>query len=275
MNDHEYEVLKRKLLTVTSINLDNYKSEQMRRRLDGLISSAAPSVAMFCKLLDRDEATRTKVTNFLTINVSEFFRDKSHFEVLKAKILPLLERDSKNLKVWSAGCSHGGEAYSIAMILEELYPNRNHRILATDVDRRIVAKAKNGGPYTRSDVANVNPGLLVKHFKLSDGTYTVNENLRAKVVFRVQNLLEDEFEGGFDLVVCRNVVIYFTDDAKVVLNAKLIGAIRNNGVLFIGATEALLDSRGLGLTRLCPAFYEKSQAAVSSRKGERLSVPTR
>ena len=275
MTDQEYVLLKRKLLALTNINLDNYKSEQMRRRLDGLISAAAPSVALFCRLLDHDEATRAKVTNFLTINVSEFFRDKSHFDVLKNKIIPQLGRDSKNLKVWSAGCSHGGEPYSIAMILHELYPNRNHRILATDVDGRILARAKSGGPYTRSDVANVNPALLAKHFKVSDGAYTVNENLRGKVDFKVQNLLEDKFEGDFDLVVCRNVVIYFTDVAKAMLNNKLIGAIRNNGVLFIGATEALLDSRGLGLTRLFPAFYQKSQAALSSRKGERLAVPTR
>ena len=275
MTDLEYASLKRKLLAVTGLNLDDYKSEQMRRRLAGFISSTAPSVAAFCKLLDNDEATRAKVTDFLTINVSEFFRDKSHFEALRSKVFPRLERDSKNLKVWSAGCSHGGEPYSIAMMLEELYPNRNHRILATDVDGKILAKARSGGPYTRSDVANVNPALLVKHFKTSEGTYTVNEKLRAKVEFKEQNLLEDKFEGGFDLVVCRNVVIYFTDDAKAALNAKLIGAIRNNGVLFIGATEALLDSRGLGLTRLYPAFYEKAQAVVSSPKGERLSVPTR
>ena len=274
MTDQEYAALKRKLLAVTNINLDDYKSEQMRRRLDGLISSTSRSIALFCRLLDNDEATRTKVTNFLTINVSEFFRDESHFDVLKNKILPQLERDSRCLKVWTAGCSHGGEPYSIAMMLEELYPNRKHRILATDVDRRILAKAKNGGPYTRADVANVKPGLLVKHFEMSNGSYTVNENLRSKVEFKVQNMLEDKFEGGFDLVVCRNVVIYFTDEAKAVLNTKLIGAIKSNGVLFIGATETLLDSKGLGLTRLYPAFYQKSQAAASPRKGERLAIPT-
>lgn len=283
MNDLEYSFLQRAILRHTKIDIANYKSQQMRRRLNGHINGVAQSVAEYCKLLERDKSAIDRLRNFLTINVSEFFRDPDQFDKLHKQVLPMLLDLKRSLRVWSAGCSIGAEPYSVAMMLEELAPHQSHSIQATDIDQTILAKARNGGPYLEGDLHNLPRRHLLKYFDKADKGYRVGKYLRSKVEFSQHDLLNDKFGHGFDLLMCRNVIIYFTDESKKKLFTAFRDSLSENGVLFIGATEALLDAKSLGLKRLDSCFYVRdtcdltlaSAARTSRNRAERHPTLTR
>jgi chemotaxis protein methyltransferase CheR len=259
MNDEEYIYIKKKIRELTKFELDNYGSGQMIRRLDGFITRChAESVAQYCKMLENDKAEVEKLADFLTINVSEFFRDAVHFKMLREKILPPMLKQSLHLNIWSAGCSNGAEAYSVTMILDQLSPYRTHRIIATDIDKNIIAMAMAGGPYKAADIRNVDPELAAKYFTVNGAEYRVMEKIRGRVSFKQQDLTRDTFEGNFDLIICRNVVIYFNDEAKKKLRKKFFDSLKVNGILFIGATETMLDATETGFQRISPCFYRKT-----------------
>lgn len=262
MNDQEYCYLKQKSLVLTGIDLDCYKDQQMRRRLDGFMTSQSLSVVPYCETLRRDPTALRKLRDFLTINVSEFFRDKQHFETLKTVILPDLLRRNRRLNIWSAGCSHGAEAYSVAMLLDEISPGTAHRVLATDIDEKVLGIARHGGPYSASDVAGVESWRLLKYFSKSDGGYWIADRMRKQVEVRCLNLLGDPFESGFDLITCRNVVIYFTEVAKSNLIRKFHRALKSNGVLFMGASETLVVTPESEFERLGICFYQKRSSGT-------------
>ena len=257
MTDEEYRYLTQALLKLTGTNLGNYKATQMRRRLDGYITSRRVSVAEFCHDLGNDPSALAMLRSFLTINVSEFFRDPDQFTLLKTRVLPDLLKQRSRLRIWSAGCSHGAEAYSVALMLEELSPKGHHKIVASDIDRDILNRAKQGGPYADSEMKNVSAAHLRKYFDKTEQGYLASGDLRARVEFVRHDLLKDRPQASMDLIICRNVVIYFNENAKRQLNQRLVSAMKDDGVLFIGGTEALLDAQELGLKRMFPAFYRK------------------
>ncbi len=261
MNDQEYSYLKIMVAKLIKLDLDAYKSQQMRRRLDGFIArSNSSSVAEYCRMLEQDREQQNKLQNFLPINVSEFFRDQPQFRRLKDLVLTKLLRRNSRLNIWSAACSCGQEPYTIAIMLEELCPHHNHRILATDIDGQALEQARSGGPYPPAEIRNVDKQLLQRFFvKAEDGCRVVDRIKRA-VEFRQQDLLRNVFERGFDLVVCRNVVIYFCDEAKNKLYEKFYHSLKEDGVLFTGGTEVILQTGALGFAQLCPSFYRKVSA---------------
>jgi chemotaxis protein methyltransferase CheR len=268
MNDEEYTYLKKKILKLLNIDLGGYKDHQMRRRLDAFISrTEAPGVAAYCKTLDGDRQVCQKLRDFLTINVSEFFRDKDQYEILRTRILPELMANGPRLSIWSAGCSIGAEPYSIAIMLEEMASYHRHRILASDLDTGILAKAKAGGPYLPADVKNVDKNLLAKHFKKVENDYWVTDRIRERVEFRQHNLLMDPFVKDFDLIVCRNVVIYFTDDAKRKLYRGFYESLKDNGVFFMGGTETMLGASDLKFEKICASFHRKCVDGGKVRPG--------
>ena len=159
------------------------------------------------------------------------------------------------------------------MMLDELTPDIRHRIIATDIDQQILERANRGGPFTASEVKNVGSNLVKKYLEPVENGYAATKPLRDRVTFKIQDLLKDRFDTGFDLILCRNVVIYFTDEAKQRLNHRFYESLKPGGVLFIGGTEALLDAEQYGFERLFPAFYRKPEATrVSSMAA---GVPTR
>lgn len=275
MNEQEYSYLTQRILSLTSIDLSCYKSQQMRRRLDAFIASRSPDVTQYCSVLGQDKAALKKLKDFLTINVSEFFRDREQFDLFRTRYFPELRRHTQHLNIWSAGCSHGAEPYSMAIILEEMFPGQHHRILATDIDEGAIATARDGGPYKPADIQNVNGMLNMKYFIKSDSGYKVVDSLRRKVEFRQHNMLKDPFERGFDLIVCRNVMIYFSDIAKSSLIRMFSRSLKDEGILFIGATEMLLSSSDFGLERLSAAFYRKAAAGSAARPREESALPGR
>jgi len=256
-----YGFIKQRVKDLTTIDLDNYKTRQMQRRLKALFSrSGYPSWSQYFHHLETDSVALRSFKSYLTINVSKFLRDKHKWTYLADNILPALLKERGRLRIWSAGCSHGAEAYTLAMILGELQNGvGGHYILATDIDLDMLSRAKRGGPYSSEDVEDLGQARLDKYFDIRDGAYWVRAPLRSKIKFRRHDLLNDPFENRFDLVVCRNVVIYFIDETKKELYRRFAASLRNGGILFVGATEIVPSVPGLPLHSVAISFYRKGE----------------
>jgi len=265
MTDEEYQVLKNKVLKLTGIDLDSYKSLQMRRRLAFFIEkSNGLDVPDYCRKIETEKDSLVKLRDFITINVTEFFRDEWAFTELEKSILPALIRIKRTLRVWSAGCSNGGEPYSLAMLLKSITGSSLHKILATDVDELSLAKAAAGGPYSPDSARGVPAQYVNQYFTSTDAdALWVKPEIRNMVRFARHNMLSEPFEQGFDLVCCRNVTIYFTDEAKNKLNQQIHGSLNNSGVLFTGSTEFIHNATAIGFNKLSNCFYQKGAVPVS------------
>jgi chemotaxis protein methyltransferase CheR len=258
MNDQEYSFLKDKVYELTGLDINCYKSQQMRRRLEAyLLKNKYPTLVAYCSALEKSSDRRRELLDYMAINVSEFYRDITHFQTLQNEILPRILATHRVLNIWSAACSCGQEPYSLAMVLEETHPGY-HRILATDIDESALIQARNGGPYLPNDVRNVDKNLLGKYFIQNEAGYWVNDRLKKKVVFQRHNLLRDPFEGNFDLIVCRNVIIYFSEIVRDELYRKFNNSLATTGVLFLGGSEVVLRPGHLGYSMLLPSFYRRS-----------------
>lgn len=259
MDAREYIFIKRKVLGLTGVDLGCYKTPQVQRRLvTYLVRSGHPDWHKFFRAISDDPEAVAKLKDYLTINVSAFFRDEDKYQHLRESILPGLLQGHPSLRAWSAGCSHGHEPYSLAMTLAEVTGfHRRHSILATDIDRSALGRAQAGGPYTTDEIGKVPSNLLSKFFRARDGGCYVTEDLRRRVRFEYHNLLADPFETGFDLIVCRNVVIYFTAEVKIELYRCLHDALRPGGVLFAGGTEVVPRTANLGFVWVGASFYRR------------------
>jgi chemotaxis protein methyltransferase CheR len=262
MTDQEYLFLKKKVLTMTGIDLESYKTQQMRRRLSAFIENTnEKDVIHYCRIIEQDEPSLKKLCDFITINVTEFCRDAAVFQELENSILPALLEKRDYINIWSAGCSNGAEVYSIAMLLCENRKKVNYRILGTDMDELSLARAAVGGPYRDDLMKNIPKHLVDKYFTQENGDYWAKKEIRDKAVFKRHNLLADKFETGFDLIACRNVTIYFTEEAKEKLNQRFFESLRENGVLFVGATEFMINAAKLGFGKFGSCFYQKKNSA--------------
>lgn len=247
---------------ICGIHLDDSKSYLVETRLSGLLTEfgAANFSELFQKArTDSSSKIRTKVVEAITTNETSFFRDAAPFELLRHKLIPeLVDRRSRNagripIRVWSAACSTGQEAYSTAITLKELLVDMDRydiRILGTDISNKVVAQASYG-EYNRVEMdRGLSPAALNRHFTLSGDKWKVRDEIRAMATFRTMNLLEPyTFPSSFDIIFCRNVAIYFTDIHKTLLFRNLSKYLAKDGALIIGATESI--------SGLCPELEPK------------------
>jgi len=258
MNDQDYEFLKSKIYKLTNIDINCYKSQQMRRRLEAyLVKNNFSNVGAFCSMLEKSQDKQRELLDYMAINVSEFFRDSSRFEILYKTILPQLLESHRRLSIWSAACSCGQEPYTLAMLLDQLSPAA-HRILATDIDQSALTQARNGGPYLAYEVRNVEKKYLDKYFTKNESGFWVKDEIKKKIVFQRHNLLSDPFEINYDLIVCRNVIIYFSEIVRDNLYRKFHDSLKMGGVLFLGGSEVVLRPAEQGFNMINPAFYRKT-----------------
>ena len=255
--EQDWEAFKKKFNAKAGIDLNYYKRAQMQRRITNLMNRHGhSSYTAFFSQLEKDPKAYKEFVEYITINVTEFFRTPEKFEELEKKVLAdLLQRSSK-LNIWSAGCSMGAEPYSLSMILADLTPSARHRILATDLDEEVLGKAKEG-KFSANEYKNISSNRASKYFTKEGDRYVVVPDIRSRVEFKKHNLLLDKFESGFDLILCRNVVIYFTEEAKDALYRRNLEALKPGGVLFVGGTEAILNFRDIGYQSYMPFFYQK------------------
>lgn len=240
-----------------NIDLSAYKSNQLHRRILSLMSRVgANSVEEYITLLKKEPAQKQKFLDFITINVSEFFRNPEIFEELKEKLKNELLLTNKSLKIWSAACSIGAEPYSIAMILNSLSGNYSHNILATDIDNTILERAKKG-EYTISEIKNIKKEYMDKCISIKDDKYTVDIKIRNMVNFKRHDLILQNYDVGFNLIVCRNVVIYFNQDIKDKIYKKFSQSLVKGGLLFVGATESIYNYKEYGFEKASTFIYRK------------------
>ncbi|MBI9047934.1 MAG: protein-glutamate O-methyltransferase CheR [Anaerolineaceae bacterium] len=267
MDDAQYLEVKNQVNKVLSINLDYYKEEQMKRRLGSwLTRSGYGDWDKYFEFIRTSEMDLLKFRNFLTINVTEFFRDKERWGQLEEKILPKLINDLPNknslgdgLRIWSAGCSTGAEPYTLGILLNELAPSKKHYILGTDLDKGALAKARDGGPYHIDEIKNVSEERRKKYFEIEKDKAIFKTSLLKSIYFKEQNLITDIFENNFDLIVCRNVVIYFKNEAKNQIYKKFFDALRASGILFIGGTEIIPRPNEFGFNSFGVSCYIKEK----------------
>lgn len=260
-----YVQIKTTVKKLLNLDLNHYKDEQMKRRLDSwLVRNGAKTWDEYFIRIRKDPKELTRFRDYLTINVSSFFRDPDRWQSLKETIIPRLFKEARQknphnptLHIWSAGCSIGAEPYTLAMLLDDVSAYHNHEILATDFDKGALLKAQNRGPYTADEIQNLTASQKINYLQPGGPPYYVNEKIAKRVKFEEHNLLNDPFPQNMDLIVCRNVVIYFTGATKDILYRKFRDALRTGGILFVGATEIVPRPQEIGLKGCGISFYEK------------------
>lgn len=241
----------------TGIDLSLYKEAQMKRRLTSLYEKKGhKSFHEYYKIISSDDGQMAEFLDRMTINVSEFYRNYKRWEVLETRILPRLLKEKRTLKVWSAACSTGEEPYTLAMMLSNHLPLTQFKILATDLDENALQRAKHA-VYPERSLAEVPPEIKDTLFTVEGSLYRVNEEIKNTVTFKQQNLLADSFDKDFDLIVCRNVLIYFTEQAKDLLYKKFNASLKTDGVFFVGSTEQIFNPGQYGFQSEDTFFYRK------------------
>ena len=260
--EYDYEWFKKGVFDLTKIDLNAYKEKQMKRRIDTLIGKyEVKGYDGFLALIKKDREALDAFVSYLTINVSEFFRNADQWNLMDKEMVPeLMSKFGKNLKIWSAACSTGDEPYTIVMMLSKHIPLNQISVLATDLDAVVLAKAK-AGIYDKKEVAGVPAEFKSKYFtETADGKMKVSDEIKSRVTFKQADLLRDPYPKDYHLIVCRNVLIYFTEEAKDDIFRKYYATLAPGGILFIGSTEQIINYKEIGFVRKNSFYYEKPKA---------------
>jgi chemotaxis protein methyltransferase CheR len=257
--DQDFSQFIARIKKKTDIDLSQYKEAQMKRRLTTLrMKHGFSTFDEYWKALDSNRSLLNEFLDRMTINVSEFYRNPSRWEVLQKRFLPEMLKGGGRIKIWSAACSTGEEPYTLAMILSELGATQRASLLATDLDINVLNKAKEG-MYLERSIRDVPASCKKNFFKQQDGAYVIADELKRHIQFKQQNLLHDPFDTSFDLIVCRNVMIYFTEEAKHLLYHKFAKALKPGGLLFVGSTEQIFSPAQYGFEAADTFFYRRVQ----------------
>lgn len=198
---------------------------------------------LYRRMKEGDAELLQELADAITTNVTSFFREKSQWHFLRGHVIPELEtRLKRPLRIWSAGCSGGEEPYSIAItLLDTLRSSHDFKILATDISSRILQKAQRG-EYRSTFLAELPPAMLERHFQKTDSEhYRISDQIRKKVVFRFFNLVNGNyslFEKPFDIIFCRNVLIYFDFATQKKIMEHFYTLLPKGGYLFLGHSES-------------------------------------
>jgi chemotaxis protein methyltransferase CheR len=261
----EIELFSKYIHSISGINIDATKSYLLETRLAKIVE--AHKCANYSELYNRAKADQSKVIenkiiDAITTNETLFFRDNSPFDLLRHKILPELIDKSSNIsssgisrgiRIWSAACSTGQEVYSITIVLKELLGDVNRysiQLLGTDLSDAAIKQASYG-MYNKFEIdRGLAKERMQRYFTVNGGNYKVCDELRAMATFKKINLMQPfQGIGKFDVILCRNVAIYFTlEDRKKLFN-KIAERLEPDGFLIIGSTESL--------TGVCPQFVPK------------------
>lgn len=252
-----YEYFKSEIFKMTRIDLTAYKERQMKRRIDSLIAkNQIDSYDDYVYALKTNSRLYEEFINYLTINVSEFFRNFGQWEVLEKDIIPMLYAKTRSLKIWSAACSTGEEPYSLTMMFLKDFPLESFKIIATDIDKEVLMKAQ-AGVYSARNIESMSNDYLNRFFVREGETYRIKDDVKKFVEFKHHNLLLDSYPQDCDLIVCRNVLIYFTEEAKVEIYKKFNKALKPGGILFVGSTEQIILSNKYKFNPIKTFFYQK------------------
>jgi chemotaxis protein methyltransferase CheR len=274
----EYDYIRTLVKRSSAMVLEDGKEYLIQARLAQLVrQEGVPTIeSLVAKLRERpDGPLHSRVVEAMTINETSFFRDVNPFEVLRRHVLPALAKaraQTRSINIWSAACSSGQEPYSLAMLLREVFPDLatwKIRIVATDLSSQVLEKAKRGR-FTQLEVNRGLPApMLVKHF-VQDGTeWQVKPEVRALVEFRQMNL-SAPWQGlpSMDVVLMRNVLIYFDIETKKRLLGNMRETLRPDGYLFLGAAETTfnIDATFEAIEQGRTIYYRRAQATAKEKQ---------
>ncbi|WP_028561290.1 CheR family methyltransferase [Paenibacillus pinihumi] len=258
MEDQDFALFIARIKEKTAIDLSQYKEAQMKRRLTTLrMKHGFTTFKAYWEALQSTPKLLDEFLDRMTINVSEFWRNPTRWGALENRFMPEILKENRSPKIWSAACSTGEEPYTLAMILDKLGSLERSSLLATDLDAGVIAKAMKG-EYAERSLKDVPKDYLQSYFSQRNDAFVVADKLKRAVRFKQHNLLHDRFEGPFDLIVCRNVMIYFTDEAKQFLYHNFSKALRPGGLLFVGSTEQIFTPSQYNLETVETFFYRRT-----------------
>ncbi|MGI9540106.1 MAG: CheR family methyltransferase [Miltoncostaeaceae bacterium] len=258
----EYEQFCAGIERLCGVALSHYRQGQMERRLRTFADrSGFSDLESYLEALERDPDALERFQDRMTINVSELFRNPERFEELERDIIPRLASTPQGrLRAWSAGCSYGAEAYTVAILLSESRQVTKFQIDATDIDKGVLERAR-AGRFSAQDLRHVGAERLRRWFgeEDDDGGRAADRSLASSIRFGELNLLGDRYPQKCDLILCRNVVIYFKDDAKDLIYRRFFEALRPGGLLFVGSTERVTGASEMGWEKAGTFFYQKPE----------------
>jgi chemotaxis protein methyltransferase CheR len=255
----DYERFCRAIRKRCGIDLTQYKRRQMERRIRSFAAGrGADDLDAYERMLD-DPEELDRFLDRITINVSQLWRNPEQWEALAEHVIPdLAETGHGRIRCWSAGCSYGAEAYTIAALILMTVPDARVSVVGTDIDARMIERARNG-IFTADDARDAPREALERFFDEVDGEWHVKPELKRLVRFEQGDLLRMEPRTrAYDLVLCRNTVIYFTEEVRDALHGRLAESLRPGGRLVVGATERVSDPAAHGLEPELPFIYRKS-----------------
>ena len=241
------------LMEKRGFDFSGYHPAMLDRRIgQRLTTTACKDFSEYLSCLQENPSELDNLLDIITINVSRFFRDTLTFELIADRILPpiILEKarlKDHSLRIWSAGCARGEEPYSLAILIHELLEKEqvamNLHLFATDIDCGSLAEAEKA-LYPLSSVENIKHGLLMKYFTAEGTCFRLIPDIKKRVTFSLYDMLDkkhcvppESVFGNFDLVLCRNLLIYFNIEYQETIFARLYHSLANNGILILGEAE--------------------------------------
>jgi chemotaxis protein methyltransferase CheR len=247
------------LRQICGVDLSQYKRPQMERRLRSFFARQG-----IVRLTDCLDSLRTDTTELdalldrVTINVSQLWRHREQWTHLERNVLPELVAESGVLRAWSAGCSYGAEAFTLAAVCDKAIPRARVTILGTDIDKRMIERGK-AGVFSAQDARGVDVKEMERGFERVPEGWRAREGLRRMMTFERGDLLRlRPRPASQDLIMCRNTVIYFAEPIRDELHGRLAGALRPGGYLVVGATERVSKPSDLSLQMAHPFIYRKA-----------------
>lgn len=249
--DIGFELLKRTITESTGFNCEQYKEAHFRRRVNVRVrATSSENYEEYMRLLKRNSTEREHLIKALTINVSEFFRNPETFEVIEKEVIPFLIKSRsgsliKSIRIWSAGCATGEEVYSLAIIMHRILGKDLNKyrisITGTDIDILSLEKAREG-VYLENVLKNVDVSTKETYFVKQREAYQVSSQLRGMVRFKRQDMISESCTDRFDLIICRNVMIYFKKEIQEQLQVNFHKVLNKDGFFVIGKAETLLGN---------------------------------
>jgi chemotaxis methyl-accepting protein methylase len=272
------ERLSKRLHRQNKLQLASYRDGCIKRRLSARIRDRGlSSLSEYLTLLDKDPGEEKKLIDALTVSLTSFFRDADTFNLIRKEVAPELARAhlesgrQRELRIWSAACSTGEEAYSLAIIFLEGLLGLRFRIRATDIDEQAIAEARKGF-YPAERLKNMDPRLLSKYFTKTESGWQVWGGLKEMIDFRIENLLTPGGSGfeEMDMVVCRNFLIYLEKEEQIRILGDFDRSLRDNGYLVLGKTEYLFEPYRGRFEHISPSdriYRKQAGSGLSAKSG--------
>ena len=252
ISDDAFSDIRNLLFERSTLDINNYKDKCIKRRIAVRVrANGCKTAEEYVDLLKRRTSELENLLKTLTINVTQFFRNPFAFDKIRDEILPLIFKkksgeENSSLKIWSVGCSSGEEPYSLAIILKEYFKKELMRfpaiIVATDFDTEVIEKAKEG-VYQEKSLEEVPAHLKEKYFvPLGGGSFGIVPQIKEMVIFKRRNILQDDLHEKQDLIICRNMLIYFSREQQGVILDKLTNSLTMDGFLILGKAETLVSN---------------------------------